>query len=202
MINIDNIINDYHACQVFYNLSMENLSERQQMLLEWLKAQNSVSVSEIEAHFSISPATAYRDVRALIQAGAAVKTFQGIKLAPSSQEGKCAFCNGAINERTVFIFQLQDGSQRKACCPHCGLMGISQLDVVSALSSDFLHGRMVNARQATFLVESSVNLCCAPSVLCFASQDEALNFQKGFGGQCCSLDEAAAWVRNIMSIHD
>jgi hypothetical protein len=179
---------------------MENLSERQQTLYEWLKAQSSVSIDEIETHFSVSPATAYRDARALINAGVAVKTPQGIKIAPSALEGRCAFCNGVINERMAFIFHLQDGSQRKACCPHCGLMGIGQLDVVSALSSDFLYGRMVNARQAVFLVESSVSLCCAPSVLCFATRDEALNFQKGFGGQLCSLDEAAAWMRKTMSI--
>lgn len=183
------------------DLTMGNLSDRQETLLEWLKARDSVSIGEIESRFGVSPATAYRDARALIQAGAAVRTTQGIKLPPAYQEDRCAFCNGPINERTLFVFQLQDGSQRKACCPHCGLMGIGQLDVVAALSADFLYGRMVNARQAVFLVESSVNLCCAPSVLCFTSREEALNFQKGFGGQLCALDEATAWVKDIMLLN-
>ena len=178
---------------------METLNDRQQTLLEMLQERNSVSIEEIEQAFSISTPTAYRDVHALVQAGVAVKTNGGVKLQTSS-EGKCSFCGGTINERTTFIFHLQDGSQKKACCPHCGLMGLGQSNVVSALASDFLYGRMINARQAAFLLESSVTMCCEPSVLCFGSEIEAKNFQAGFGGKLYSLEDATKRVNELMKI--
>ena len=182
---------------------MPTLTDRQQQLHAWLEIQGSASITDIEEHFTISAATAYRDARALVDAGLALKTKRGVRLAQpvefSRQETKCAFCGGAIPERASFVIQMQDGSQRNACCPHCGLMALDQPGVVAALACDFLYGRMVNARQAAFLLESTVSLCCEPSVLCFASQEEAQSFQKGFGGTICTLDEAEARLAEIMT---
>jgi hypothetical protein len=183
---------------------MPTLNDRQQILYEWLQTQHSATIEEIEARLGISPATAYRDIRALVEAGLAQKTNRGLKLPapvdPAPASAKCAFCGGMLNERSAFVFQLKDGSQRSACCPHCGLMALDQLEVTTALASDFLYGRMINARQATFLLESAVSLCCEPSVLCFASQEQARRFQLGFGGLICSLDQAAVRLKEIMSI--
>ena len=183
---------------------MQILTDRQQQLHDWLQIQGSASIAEIEKHFAISSATAYRDARTLVDAGLALKTKRGVKLAQpvefSHLGTKCAFCGGAINERASFVIQMQDGSQRNACCPHCGLMALDQPGVASAIACDFLYGRMINARQAAFLLESTVNLCCEPSVLCFASQEEAQNFQKGFGGTICTLDEAEARLAEIMTL--
>jgi DeoR family transcriptional regulator, copper-sensing transcriptional repressor len=178
---------------------MSPLTERQQLLLDWLQTQRSASIAEIETYFSISPATAYRDARALVQTGEALKTTNGIKLAPPASE-KCVFCGGSINERLAFVFQLQDGGQSKACCPHCGLMALGKLNVESALTSDFLYGRMINVRNAFFLLASSVNLCCSPSVLCFSSEADASNFQAGFGGQICGLERAVEQLGKMMSM--
>jgi len=180
---------------------MAKFTERQQALYEWLQNKHLITITEIQEHLGISPATAYRDAKALVQEGAAVKTANGIKLTPAAAEnGKCAFCGGEINERGAFIFQLQDGSQRKACCPHCGLMALKNMDAVSALASDFLYGRMVNVRQAVFLLESSVNLCCSPSVLCFINEEDARRFQSGFGGNICSLEKATELVGKMMAM--
>jgi hypothetical protein len=191
-----------------FRIFMSKLTDRQQLLLEWLQTQHSASISEIEAHFKISPATAYRDTRALVQAGAAVKSSNGVKLAPPStvqvgtdqRDDPCAFCGGAINERLAFIFQLLDGSQRKACCPHCGLMALGRMEVVSAMASDFLYGHKINIRNAVFLLESSVNLCCSPSVLCFATEADAVHSQAGFGGYICSFERAVEQVEKIMAM--
>jgi len=185
---------------------MPILTDRQQQLHQWLQSQGSIAIAEIETRFGVSTPTAYRDIRALVETGLAAKTNRGIKLTPPAepvrQEGKCAFCGGMIHERASFIIQMQDGSQRSACCPHCGLLALSQSGVVTALASDFLYGRMVNARQAAFLLESSVSLCCEPSVLCFGTPAEARNFQKGFGGKVCTLDEARVLISEIMTLSD
>jgi DeoR family transcriptional regulator, copper-sensing transcriptional repressor len=181
---------------------MFTFTDRQQLLLEWLQNQRSASIGEIEAQFKISPATAYRDARALVQAGMALKTRNGVKLAPppALADDKCVFCGGPINERLAFVFELQDGSLRKACCPHCGLMGFGKMDVVSAMASDFLYGHMINVRHATFLFESSLNLCCSPSVLCFCSESDAAQFQAGFGGHIHPFEQAVEQIASLMAL--
>lgn len=177
---------------------MKSLSERQNRLLEWLKTRQVASVDEIQAAFEISTPTAYRDVRALLDAGAIQRMGQEIRLAPMEDEKNCIVCHGEINERTAFIFHLQDGSRRRACCPHCGLMALPGLAAAYALTPDFLYGRMINVRQAFFLLGGEISLCCQPPVLCFASQADGLNFQKGFGGHLGNLEEAQRWVRQAM----
>ena len=178
------------------------LSDRQHKLLEWLRTRRAVSIAEIQQHFEVSPATAYRDMRALVEAGLAIKTAEGLKIPPppgrTRSEGQCFYCGGSINERSIFLIQLSDGNQRSACCPHCGLLALDEPDVTSVLASDFLYGRMVNARQATFLLGSKVTLCCEPSALCFAAEEDALHFQLGFGGQVCSLDLAKSELLKLM----
>lgn len=183
---------------------MAALTDRQTQLLEWLQARHSVLIAEIEAHFGISAATAYRDAKALVEAGLVLKTNGGVRLPPPpgspGQEGKCDFCGAPVSERSMFIIHMEDGGLHRACCPHCGLLALLRPGASSALASDFLYGRMVNARQATFLLESSVCVCCEPSVLCFTSEDEARRFQLGFGGKLCTLDEARARVSAIMTL--
>ena len=79
-------------------------------------------------------------------------------------------------------------------------MALSNPKVATALASDYLYGRMVNVRQATFLLGSSVDLCCAPSVLCFASETDARRFQLGFGGQLYTLEQATAQLNTLMAL--
>lgn len=100
----------------------------------------------------------------------------------------------------MFIIQLKDGSRRKACCAHCGLMAFGSFDSASTLASDFLYSRMINVRQAAFLRDSSVSLCCQPSVLVFANRADAQHFLAGFGGQVCDLDQALLRLNAIMNI--
>ena len=187
------------------NYSMApNLTDRQQQLLRLLHSRLKISTEEIKRDFSISAATASRDIHALVLAGEAVQTSHGIKLAPprepTVQERKCFYCGGLINDRTVYIIQLEDGSQRAACCPHCGLMAIDQPGIHNVLVRDFIHGRMVNARQATYLLGSSVNLCCEPSVLSFISQEEAERFQIGFGGRTYKYEKILAELKDSMKL--
>ena len=60
----------------------------------------------------------------------------------------------------------------------------------SILAKAFIYGRIVNARNASYLVKSDITLCCQPNYLCFASTQDALKFQNGFGGQIMTFDEA------------
>ena len=178
------------------------LSPRQQKILEWLKARPSASMEELGVHFGISIATVYRDAQGLVNAGAVQRITGGLTAAqPLDQiQTQCRFCGKAANPRTVFLIQTRDGAQRTACCPHCGLMAINQPDVVSAMGCDFLYGRMVNARRAGYLLESKVSLCCEPSVLCFSNIEEARQFQLGFGGEVCTLEQAGDRLAALMAL--
>jgi hypothetical protein len=180
-----------------------SLTERQQQLYAWLQDQSSLSVVEILDRYQISVPTAYRDMRALVNSGRAVKSNQGIRLAPAPVlkpgDAVCTFCGGEVNTRVAFIIVNQDGLRQTACCPHCGLMALDQPGVQLALACDFLHGRMVNARQASFLVNSQALICCEPSVLCFADAGEALRFQAGFGGEIYPLEQARRRVNELMA---
>ena len=57
------------------------------------------------------------------------------------------------------------------------------------MATDFLYGRVMDARRATFLIHSSVKLCCSPSVLCFENPEYAERFHQGFGGQIQTYGE-------------
>ena len=183
---------------------MQSLSDRQQQIYELLQTQQRISTQEIRTHFDISPATASRDIHALVLAGLAVKASLGVKLAPPMeqpyQEKKCPYCKGMLKERTVFIIQMEDGSQRSACCCHCGLMALEQAGVRTALACDFLYGRMINAPQAYYLLGSTVNLCCGPTVLAFASEVEAQCFQLGFGGTIHMMEAAIQQLKGLMKL--
>lgn len=183
---------------------MYALSNRQHDIYELLQAKRSLQVEEIEAGFAISVATAYRDMNALVTAGLAVKTTGGIRLAQpvdtKASDERCFFCGGSIKKRSMFVVQGPDGSQNKACCPHCGLLALDQTDAQAAFSSDFLYGRLVNARQAFFLIGSRVSLCCEPSVLCFANEEDALGFQAGFGGEVCDLPQALTRLKDMVHL--
>jgi DeoR family transcriptional regulator, copper-sensing transcriptional repressor len=183
---------------------MPNLSDRQQQLLDLLHSRLKISTEEIKRTFSVSAATASRDIHALVLAGEAVQTGHGIKLAPPTdpivQERKCYYCGGIVNDRTVFIIQMEDGSQRNACCPHCGLMAIDQPGTQNALVRDFIYGRMVNAHQAVYVLGSTVSLCCEPSVLGFLNQEEALRFQNGFGGKIFTFEAVLLELKDSLKL--
>ncbi len=183
---------------------MAMLTDRQVQMYELLQIRQRISTEEIKEHFAISSATASRDIHALVLAGMAVKASHGVKLAPPTDtpfhEMKCSYCSGTLKERTIFIIQMEDGTQRNACCCHCGLMALERAGVQSALASDFLYGRMVNARQAAYILGSTVNLCCEPSVLCFANEDEARGFQTGYGGCLCTMPEAISQLKGLMRL--
>jgi DeoR family transcriptional regulator, copper-sensing transcriptional repressor len=183
---------------------MQSLTERQEKLLELLETQRQIGINSIREIFGVSAATAYRDANVLVRAGLATKTSHGFKIAsPPKNERKdeqCFYCGGMINERVEFLIQMRDGSQRRTCCAHCGLLALSHAGVQTALASDFLYGKMINVRQATFVMESKVVLCCSPSVLCFANEEDARNFQMGFEGLVYNMEQATSRLEHLMEL--
>jgi nitrous oxide reductase accessory protein NosL len=66
---------------------------------------------------------------------------------------------------------------------------------VNVFATDFLYGTLVSAASATYVIGSTVRLCCSPSVLSFESMEDAQRFQSGFGGELMNLQQAFEHLR-------
>jgi len=179
--------------------------ERRDYILEKLRSRGRVQVSELSETLGVSRMTIHRDLDVLVQEGLIEKVFGGAILVGSQQQedtiGHCAMCGRPINSRTRVVLQTQAGEQIEACCPHCALLLLeTRDDLVSGLATDFIHGKMINLKTATFLVNPEVIVCCTPPVLCFADQETARRFQLGFGGELKNLREAQMLTTQHMKL--
>lgn len=179
---------------------MKNLSPRQQKILELLTQKGDLTIAQIRQSTSISQATAYREIHALVQAGVAQKTLGGLTL-PEPSADLCLHCRRPINLRLVFHLELSDGTRHAACCAHCGLLALQHLTAArQVMTSDFLYGSLLNAAQAWYIIESSIAPCCQPSVLAFDSQPNAERFAAAFGGLVCDFPTAQKQIIEAMSM--
>jgi DNA-binding Lrp family transcriptional regulator len=172
---------------------------RRSQILAWLEQEGSLSIRELESRLGVSHMTVHRDLDKLSELHIVKKSRGGVILAPqntpNAKRRVCAMCAARVTDRSEFIILRSEESQVNACCPHCGMLLLSEKEKAdSVLARDFLHGRMVNAYQAYYVVESDVRLCCVPSMLCFTSRSAAEKFQRGFGGQAMTFSKAVAYL--------
>ena len=174
--------------------------DREKRILELLQKQGSASIQELVETFGVSNMTIHRELNKLAEAGVIQKKHGGVSLvvkSPAEDSNQCAMCNKPISERTVFIVQLENGEQKRACCSHCGLMIQSQSKgVLQSLTADYLHGHIISANQAIYILGSDLTICCVPNVLSFGSRQDAEKFQKGFGGTLANMEEANQYLYN------
>lgn len=117
----------------------------------------------------------------------------------------CQICRRPMHRATSNLVTLDDGTEVELCCPRCGLhFQEGRTDVVSSRVTNFLTGERIAAQDATYVVGSSVHPCCSedeiladrsgieyertwdrclPSVIAFASEEDAGSFQAQHGGE-------------------
>ncbi len=171
---------------------------RQDLILSWLTESPSLSIDELVSRLGVSVMTVHRDLDHLVKSGQVEKVHGGV-IRPAARPRHtralqvCRLCDAPISERTQVIIQTASGEPLYACCPHCGILLLSDsIQAISVLAKEFIYGRMVNARTAAYLVNSDITLCCQPNYLCFACTEDALKFQQGFGGQIMTFEDAQA----------
>ncbi len=169
---------------------MKNLSPRQREVLNLLMRNQHLSPQDLQTSFNISKATAYRELDALTQLGLAQKIPGGIARLENTHGEGCLQCQRGIHARLAFTLHMADGTQKKTCCPHCGLMALATHPSASAIATDFFYGTIVNANQAWYVLQSMVAPCCSPSVLSFTSRDIASRFAQAFNGTLADFSQA------------
>lgn len=178
--------------------------ERQHRIVELLAKQGSAQVDDLVKVLHVSKMTVHRDLDTLEAEGRLRKVHGGAALTEDRRSDECYFCHGTIppDSRSKVTLHMADGTQRHACCPHCGLLSVTNLGaaVSSVLVTDFLYGRVINARLATYVVNPTLNICCAPTTLAFQDKADADRFQRGFGGQALNLSDAVAVLNNAMAL--
>lgn len=178
--------------------------DRQNQIVELLTERGSVQVDDLVKTLGVSKMTVHRDLDALEADGRLRKVHGGAALTEAAQSSECTFCHGTIppDSRSKVTLHMVDGTQQHACCPHCGLLALPSLgnSVLSVLVTDFLYGRVVNARAAAYVVKPALDICCSPTTLAFQAQADAERFQCGFGGQVLHLSQAIDVLRGEMSL--
>lgn len=180
----------------------DKLPERRRVqIMEWLNEQESLAIDDLARQFGVSIMTIHRDIDRLVQEGGVRKVRGGVMRVEDTGEvagwgsGQCAMCGKRPPRRTAWVITTEAGERLYACCAHCGLLELHHMNGArSALATDFLYGQMVNVYQASFVLGSAVTLCCVPSVLCFATRDNAERYQRGFGGEALDFEGAMAAI--------
>ena len=177
---------------------MKNISPRQRAILDLVTQKGDISVEELQRAVGISQATAYREIQTLAQADLVAKTPGGISRMDMFTK-KCIQCGQENNPRTAFHIEQTGGEGFTACCPHCGLMALrSRTDFQTAMTPDFFYGTMLNVRDAWYVVDSAIGLCCRPSVLSFSQHVDAERFVQGFGGAALDFVSARNKISELM----
>lgn len=114
--------------------------------------------------------------------------------ASAARGSKCDLCGMNISQHvnTEYVITFNDGKTKHYCCPHCGLyiQATEKDNIKSAKVRDFITSKWMNPAKMYFLAGSSASPACQPSWIAFGSKSDAEKFQKGFGGELYSFEDA------------
>ena len=91
-----------------------------------------------------------------------------------------------------YVVTTTDGKTYPTCGVQCGLTLQIRLGnkFKSAMATDLITHREVEAKNAFYVYKSSVITDMAPGFIAFSAKEKAENFAKGFGGKVVTYQEA------------
>jgi hypothetical protein len=174
-------------------------ASRRQRILNLLAEQDMVRVDALSKLLGVSVMTVHRDLDNLQESGQLLKVRGGAvtAAAPMIHDDECVTCRRRPRRRLQVVLHFDNGAERRACCPHCGLLTMihARDQITAALVTDFLYEHTISARHATYVVAPDLSLCCAPTVLAFEYHQDALRFQAGFGGHVLDMNAALLYLQ-------
>jgi len=115
-------------------------------------------------------------------------------IAWSGEVKRCIVCGMDVSKysHTRYVVTTTGGEELITCGVQCGLTLHLRLKekFKSAMATDLLSNRSVDAQKAFFIYKSTVITDMAPGFIAFATKTNAEKFQKGFGGKVVSYQEA------------
>src|SRR5690625_227903 len=170
--------------------------ERRKQIEKLITEHKHLKIAELSELLKVSEMTIHRDLAPLVTEGKIIKTFGGISCAQSVHQPKnntCTYCHREYQKHFTYKLILKNHQTETTCCAHCGLLRYRQLEnkVIQAITQDFLKRTTINAKKATYVLNTSLNInCCQPQVLVFEWAEHARKFTKGFGGNIYSFQTA------------
>jgi hypothetical protein len=120
------------------------------------------------------------------------------------EAGRCEVCQRPMHKETFYRVELQGGTSTEVCCPRCGLrFQRGRRDVKGAKVADYLTRKPLDAKEAFYVESSEVHPCCSmdvtrrdatggqytlawdrclPSLVAFATREQAEEFRRSQGG--------------------
>jgi len=106
----------------------------------------------------------------------------------------CSICGMDVSKYThvKYVVTATDGKTYTTCGVQCGLTLQIRLGnkFKSAMATDLITHREVEAKNAFYVYKSSVITDMAPGFIAFSAKEKAENFAKGFGGKVVTYQEA------------
>ena len=133
-------------------------------------------------------------------------------------EPVCFVCQRPLHPAQTFLVLSQNGRERRTCCPRCGLRFIIESGAKPSQATDFSNGNPIIAESAFYLEGSDLMQCCTsatmrtdsgmicdmhydrcmPSLVAFATLQNARAYQQEHGGRLIDLAEARTSVARQM----
>ena len=131
----------------------------------------------------------------------------------SADPEACDVCYRPMHAETFYRIHLESGETKDVCCPRCGLrFQEGRDDVVGVEVTDFTTRERIDAATAYYVENSPVHFCshaavredrsgdqyevtwdrCLPSLIGFASKEDAERLQREHGGSVKTYDEILA----------
>lgn len=112
-----------------------------------------------------------------------------------AQTVPCPVCGIEVREGAKVTVERKDGRKIVYGCPKCAFTTEKIDQIKHATVTDFLTSETVDARQATYLLETEIGVGDPPHWLAFATRERAEKFAKGFGGDVETFDEMIEEIR-------
>lgn len=112
----------------------------------------------------------------------------------SGEIKRCIVCGMDVSKypHTRYVVTTTEGQEFQTCGVQCGLTLHLRLKgkFKSAMATDLLSNRPIDAQKAFYVYKSTVITDMAPGFIAFATRANAEKFQKGFGGKVVTYQEA------------